>query len=150
MPRIAATLDSMADTADTCRGVAPTRRMAANRCSRRAADSRLAVPMKISTGNSSPAATQDRIRSMPLASMPTPSTHCSPLQLLGGIVWMLVTSRAPGWWASWAGVRPTMTSREFGEGSAAAPIVPTWWPGNRSASSLAGWSCSSRVSAGEA
>ena len=34
-------------------GVAPTSRMAANRCSRRAADSRVAVPMKISTGNSS-------------------------------------------------------------------------------------------------
>ena len=56
VPATAATVDSTAEITETCRGVAPTRRIAANRCSRRAADSRVAVPMKISTGNSSAAA----------------------------------------------------------------------------------------------
>jgi len=31
--------------------------------------------------------------------------------------------------ASWAGVRPTTRTGEFGEGSAASPIVPTRRPG---------------------
>ena len=73
-----------------------------------------------------------------------------PLQPLGGIVSMLVTLLAPGWCASWAGVSPTMITSEFGDGSAAWPIVPTWRPGKRPASSSAGWSRNSRVNAGEA
>ncbi len=69
-PITAATLDSTAEMIAICRGVAPTSRIAAKRCSRRLADSRVAVPMKIRTGNSSAAATTDSTRSMPLASMP--------------------------------------------------------------------------------
>src|ERR1700744_5431532 len=95
-PATAATADSTAETTATGRGVAPASRMAAKRCSRRAADSRLAVPMKISTGDSRPAAPQDRIRSMPLLPMPTPTTQSGPSQPLGGIVSMLATLVAPG------------------------------------------------------
>ena len=76
--------------------MAPTRRIAANLCSRRAADSRVAVPMKISTGNSSAQATTDKIRSMPLALMPAPTAQLEPLQLLGEVAEMLLTSVAPG------------------------------------------------------
>ena len=61
----AATADSTAAITEVCLGVAPTSRIAANRCSRRAADRRVAVPMKISTGISSARATTDRTRSMP-------------------------------------------------------------------------------------
>ena len=95
-PATAATVDSTAEITETCRGVAPTRRIAANRCSRRAADSRVAVPMKISTGNSSAQATTDKIRSMPLALMPAPTAQLEPLQLLGEVAEMLLTSVAPG------------------------------------------------------
>ncbi len=56
-------VDSTAEITETCRGVAPTSRMAANRCSRRAAARRVAVPMKMSTGNSSAPATTARISS---------------------------------------------------------------------------------------
>ena len=45
--------------------------------------------------------------------------------IAGGTALMLVTLLTPGWCASWAGVWPTMTSNELGEGSAAPPIVPT-------------------------
>ena len=65
-PRTAAAVDSVAASRETCLRVAPTRRIAANRCSRRAADSRVAVAMKISTGASMASATTDRMRSMPL------------------------------------------------------------------------------------
>ena len=43
----------------------------------------------------------------------------------------------------------TMIS-EFGDGSAAAPMVPIWRPGNRSRSSFAGWDAINVVRAGEA
>ena len=69
-PAAAATVDSTADSAEICRRVAPTSRIAANRCSRRAADSLVAVPMKISTGASSARAITDRRRSMLDAVMP--------------------------------------------------------------------------------
>ena len=49
-PRTPAVVDSTAAISETCLRVAPARRIAANRASRRAADSRVAVPMKISTG----------------------------------------------------------------------------------------------------
>ena len=39
---------------------------------------------------------------------------------------------------------------EFGDGTAAAPMIPTWRPGNRSPSSLAGTDLSTFVRAGEA
>ena len=69
-PSTAATVDSMAASRETCLRVAPTRRIAANRCSRRAADSRVAVAMKISTGASIASATTDRMRSLVLAGPP--------------------------------------------------------------------------------
>ncbi len=65
IPAAAAPADSTAAITEVCLGVAPTSRIAANRCSRRAADRRVAVPMKISTGISSARATTDRTRSMP-------------------------------------------------------------------------------------
>jgi len=49
-----AAVDSSADSAEICRRVAPTSRSAVNRCSPRAADSLVAVPMKISTGPAAP------------------------------------------------------------------------------------------------
>nr|WP_255649234.1 hypothetical protein [Frankia sp. ArI3] len=126
-PPTAATLDSTAAITEICRGVAPTRRIAAKRCSRRAADSRVAVPMKIRTGNSSAAVTTDRTRSMPFALMPT-SRHC-PLQPLGGVVAMAVTWVACGVRASWSARRPTTRINESGAGSAAGPRVPICRPG---------------------
>ena len=73
--RAAATAASTAEITETCRGVAPTRRMAAKRCSRRAADSRVAVPMKISTGKSKASAPTARMTWSLLASQPlAPST----------------------------------------------------------------------------
>jgi hypothetical protein len=69
-PRTAATVDSVAASRETCRRVAPTRRIAANRSSRRAADSRVAVPMKISTGARMASATTVRMRSMELFAPP--------------------------------------------------------------------------------
>ena len=65
-PRSAAAVDSTAASRETWSRVAPTRRIAANRCSRRAADSRVAVAMKISTGASTASATMARMNSMPL------------------------------------------------------------------------------------
>jgi len=42
---------------------------------------------------------------------------------------MDVTRALSGVCASCAGVRPTMMTSEFGDGSAASPIVPARWPG---------------------
>ena len=72
IPRVPATADSVAASRETCLRVAPTRRIAANRCSRRAADSRVAVAMKISTGARMASATTDRMRSLALAGAPPP------------------------------------------------------------------------------
>ena len=81
-PATAAAVDSTAASADTCVRVAPARRIAANRSSRRAADSRVAVPMKIRTGSRIASATTDKIRSVPLAGMPVSAgTYLSPLGL---------------------------------------------------------------------
>ena len=70
IPRVAATVDSVAASRETCLRVAPTRRIAANRSSRRAADSRVAVAMKISTGARMASATTDRMRSVAPAPPP--------------------------------------------------------------------------------
>ena len=126
-PTGAATPDSTAAITEICRGVAPTSRIAAKRCSRRAADNRVAPPMKISTGNSSPAMTADKISVMPLPLMPRPLTQ--PSQLLGVVVLMRSTGLAWGSADRSATVRPTTISREFGAGRAASPTVPTWRPG---------------------
>ena len=69
-PATPATVDSVAASQETCLRVAPTRRIAANRCSRRAADSRVAVAMKISTGASMASATTDKSRSTALCPPP--------------------------------------------------------------------------------
>ena len=103
MPTAAAATDSVAASTLICRGVAPVSRMAANRCSRRAADSRVAVPMNISTGNSRPSAIVDRMRSIAAALRPPTTAQFAPLQLLGEVVWIAVTAVAPGWAASCPG-----------------------------------------------
>ena len=69
-PSSAAAVDSVAASRETCLRVAPARRIAANRCSRRAADSRVAVAMKISTGARMASAATDRMRSVALAGAP--------------------------------------------------------------------------------
>jgi hypothetical protein len=47
--------------------------------------------MKMRSGNSSPAATTDRMRSMLLALRPMAKQEAAPLQLLGEVVLMAVT-----------------------------------------------------------
>ena len=119
---------------EICRGVAPTSRIAANRCSRRAAASRVAVPMKISTGNSSAPATTREDEGHPVLVDPTwQPWRQSP----GDVVMICVTCRAPSGSSS-AGVRPTTMSSESGEGSASPPMVPISRPGKRSPSWSAG------------
>ena len=79
-----------------CRGVPPASRIAANRCSRRAADSRVALPVNISTGNSRASAITDSTRSMAFAFRPTPIRQPLLLpQLFGGVAEIAVISRAP-------------------------------------------------------
>ncbi len=73
VPSTAADVDSVAAISATCPRVAPARRIAANRSSRRAADSRVAVPMKISTGVKIARATTARMRSTELAPPPASS-----------------------------------------------------------------------------
>ena len=141
-PARAATPASTAATTDTCRGVAPTRRMAAKRCSRRAADSRVAVAMKISTGKSKARTPTARTTWSLLASQPLgpPGWATSAL--------MLVTSLAVD--ESWAAVRPMTMTREFGAGRPAGPIVPMSRPGKRSPSSAGAVVRRSRARAGDA
>ncbi len=149
-PRTAASVDSTAAIIETCRRVAPASRIAANRCSRRAADSLVAVVMKISTGNSIASATTGRTRSIAFALMPRPSTQLSPVQPFGGVAEIAEARTAPGACESCAAVSPAMTTSEFGDGSAAAPIVPACRPGYRSPSSSLGVSWMSLARAGEA
>ena len=96
MPRIAPasalTTESTEAITLMSRGVAPTSRSAAKRSSRRVAASRVAVPIRISTGNST-------------ASTPTPNAYrkngvntCGP-----GAVPIVVTSWVPGTATSAAG-----------------------------------------------
>ena len=127
-PTTAATVDSTAAISEICLGVAPTRRIAANRCSRRAADRRVAVPMKISTGSSSASATTDRTRSMPFGLRPPRITQLLP-QPLGGVVLRLVTFAAPGRCDICAAERPTTMTSESGDGRPAWPMRPAWCPG---------------------
>ena len=122
-----ATLDSTVAMVAICRGVAPTRRIAAKRCSRRAADNRVAAPMNTSTGNSSAAATTDRTMVMPLALVPT-GAH-SPEQSLGDVVLIRVTWWAPSCSERSATSRPMMMSNVSGPGNASEPMMPTWVPG---------------------
>ena len=132
-PAAAATVDSTAAITEICRGRAPARRIAANRCSRRAADSRVAVAMKISTGVNRASATTEKMRSTPLAPTPSSGGDCRPLgftpYIPGDLVAIVVTATVSGRWANWAAVCPMMMNSEFGEGSAAAPIVPASRPG---------------------
>src|SRR4029453_13171969 len=97
VPMAAARLDSTAESTEIWGGVAPTNRIAAKRCSRRAADRRVAVPMKMSTGNSNKTATTASTRATPLELKPTANAQLLP-HSLGEVVLMLVTSTASGWW----------------------------------------------------
>jgi hypothetical protein len=126
-PAAAATVDSSADSAEICR-VAPTSRSAANRCSRRVADSLVAVPMKISTGASSARAITDRMRSMLDAEMPKWPAQLL-LQLKRGVVLNAVTLVAPGVPDSCAGAWPMTISRMPGAGRPAWPMTPACVPG---------------------
>jgi hypothetical protein len=126
----------VAASQETCLRVAPTRRIAANRSSRRAADSRVAVAMKISTGARMASATTDKMRSMALAPPPgSGGTKSSPLGFdwppwsAGTAVAIEVTCALPEVCASCAGVRPTMMTSESGDGSPASPITPARRPG---------------------
>ena len=64
VPATAATPDSMEAIAPTCAGVAPTRRRAAKRSSRRAAARRVAVATKIRIGIIRPTAPRPRMTRM--------------------------------------------------------------------------------------
>ena len=80
IPRTAAAVDSVAAISETCLRVAPASRIAANRSSRRAADSRVAVAMKISTGSRMASATTDRMKSTEFAPPPgSVGENSSPL-----------------------------------------------------------------------
>jgi hypothetical protein len=124
---IVAMPDSTVESTEIWRGVAPTSRMAAKRCSRRAADSRVAPAMKTSTGSSRAAITMDKMSVIPLSLMPTPMKQS--LQLFGVVVLILLTWRASGSWDRSATLRPTTMISEFGAGSAASPMAPTSRPG---------------------
>ncbi|MDH6127468.1 hypothetical protein [Kitasatospora sp. GP82] len=80
-------------------GAQPTRRIAANRCSRRAAESLVAVPMNMSTGKISAAATTERMRSMVSDLVPTAQSEHE----LGTVVIRAVTCRASGSAETWSG-----------------------------------------------
>lgn len=122
-PTNAAAADSTAAISAICPGVAPTSRIAANRCSRRAADRRVAVPMKISTGSSSASPTTERIRSMPDGPRPPRIWQALP-QPLGGVALRLVAFPAPGRCDICAAERPTTMTSESGEGRPASPMRP--------------------------
>ena len=122
-----------------CRGVAPTRRMAANRSSRRAAASRVAVPIRMSIGN--------RTASAPTmnATLKYGENTCcgSPVAIRSTVI---VFGNA----ASWAGWYPMKTASSSGPDRAWGPIVPVRMPGKRAPSSSRGTVRSSAASAGEA
>ncbi len=63
---------------------------------------------------------------------------------------MAPTSTAPGACESWRALWPMTMISEFGDGSAAAPMIPICRPGYRSRSSFAGSALRSVVRAGEA
>ena len=119
--------------------VAPTSRSEANRSSRRAAASRVAVLIRISTGNST-------------ASTPVANAYrkngvntAAP-----GAVPIAVTHRVPGILTSVCGLYPTKATSSSGPVSAASPMVPASWPGNRPPSWSGGTAPSRCASAGDA
>ncbi|GAB3667776.1 hypothetical protein GCM10027589_33910 [Actinocorallia lasiicapitis] len=65
VPTPAATVDSTAANTATCRELAPTNRNAANRCSRRAADNRVAAPINTNTGKINASPVTSRINAIP-------------------------------------------------------------------------------------
>jgi len=71
------------------------------------------------------------------------------LKQLARVCWMLEPPR-PGDPRQLVGVVTDDDDQRIRDGRAAAPMVPTWRPGNRSASSLAGTDSRSLVSAGDA
>ena len=127
---------STAARAVTCEPVAPTRRSAASRCSRRAADSRVAVETKTATGTSAPITASTIIR-----------IAIGGMSGVGGVVSKPVIGDAPIS-AKAAESRPTIATSSSGERRPASPTVPTTVP-IRSPSWSAGTSFMSAASAGE-
>ena len=125
-PGTVATSASTAASRVTCAGVAPARRSAASRCSRRAADSRVALATNTATGASAPTSamtTRIRIRGFVGTGM-------------GRVPLSSVTTRAPSARSDSAS-RPTTAASSSGAISPAGSMVPTTSP-NRSPSSSAG------------
>ena len=120
-------------------GVAPASRSAAYRCSRRAAASREAVPMRMRIGN------RNAIAATRKASRKYGDQICLP-----GAVAIASTRKLPGTAASSAGRWPMTTTSSVGPVSPGSPMVPASRPGNLSPSSSAGMLRSSAASAGEA
>ncbi len=120
----------------TCDAVAPTRRSAASRCSRRAADSRVAVETKTATGTSAPM-TASTIISIAIGGMSG----------VGGVVSKPTIGDAPSS-SRVAGARPTIATSSSGDRRPASPTVPTTDP-IRSPSWSAGTVWSNAASAGE-
>ena len=143
-PTSAAMDASTAAMSATWRGVAPTRRIAANRCSRRAADNRVAVAMNMSTGKSNARAPTARMIWSRFESQPSDP----PLWPVAAL--KAVTCDAPGIFDRSAAVWPMTMINELGDGSADGPIEPICFPGKRAPRSVAGVERRSRSSAGDA
>ncbi len=80
--------------------------------------------MKISTGNSSAAATTDRISVMPLLSVADPERAAAAAAARGVVVLIRSTRSALPSCDRSATLRPMTMISEFGAGRAAEPIVP--------------------------
>ena len=133
------TLTNRASTAAsrvTCEAVAPTSRSAASRCSRRAADSRVAVETKTATGTRAPMTASTIIR-----------TAISGRSGAFGVGSNAVIGDAPSA-SSVAGSRPITATSSSGDRRPTSPIVPTTVP-IRSPSWSAGTVFRSAASAGE-
>ena len=112
----AATLDSTAATTEICRGVAPTRRIAANRCSRRVGGQPGRRADEDEHREQERAGDDGQDQVMPLASKPKDAQP--PVQSPGDVaVEMLVTSSASGTRASSSPAgRPTDDEQGVGRG----------------------------------
>ncbi len=119
-----------------CEAVAPTSRRAASRCSRRAADSRVAVETKTATGTSAPMTARMII-----------STAISGRSGAFGVGSNAVIGAAPNA-SSASGSRPMTATSSSGDRRPTSPMVPTTVP-IRSPSWSAGTVPMSAASAGE-
>ncbi len=136
-PGIVATSASTPASRVTWAGVAPASRMAASRCSRRAADSRVALATKTATGARAPmTAITTRIRISGLVGTGMSRVPSSS-----------VVTRAPSRRRSSAS-RPTIAASSSGAMRPSSPIVPAIRP-NRSPSWSGGVAAMSAASAGD-